>query len=545
MANFSYLVVYLFFLLLLSPLYGYFMAAIFKKETILGEQKIFRYLFSQEPQGQSAKEYLHSLVVFHILGGVFLFCILYFQHLLPGNPLRVPGMSWHLSLNTMVSFITNTNWQAYSGESQLSYLSQYLGLAPQNFYSAAVGISVLCFVGRALDSSRGKEFGNFWVDLYRSTFYILLPLAILLTMVLVSQGVVQSFQPPIESIGLDGTAQTIPLGPAASQISIKQIGTNGGGYFGVNSAHPLENPTALTNFLESFAILFLPAACVFLYGKLIGSFKHAWVIFFVMLSFLLIGFGIITFNEMNVPGSWEGKESRFSIIESSFWMSATTAASNGSVNSMHDSYSPLAGSVAIFQMMIGEVIFGGVGTGMYGMFLFIILTVFLSGLMTGRTPEIFGKKIGSYEMKWSLFGILAPSFCILVGSAVSSLFESGYSAKGPHALSQILYAFSSASGNNGSAFAGFAADSLWGNLSLAVCMLVGRFSVIFSVVFVAASLGQKITSVSVEGSFRTDTILFGILLFSVLLLVCGLAFFPIFALGPILEHITLGLGKVF
>ncbi|GBF50090.1 potassium-transporting ATPase A chain [Leptospira ryugenii] len=521
------------------------MAFVFKKESIWGERKVFSYLFSGSPMGQSANEYLRSLLVFHGLGGIILFGILMFQDRLPLNPLHLNGLSWHLALNTTISFITNTNWQAYSGESQLSYFSQTLGLAPQNFYSAAVGISVLCFVGRGLSSSQTNEFGNFWVDLYRATFYILLPLSILLALVLVSQGVVQSFDAPIQSIGLDGFKQTIPLGPAASQISIKQLGTNGGGFFGVNSAHPFENPTAISNFLESFSILFLPAASIFLFGKLVGSFKHAWVIFFVMLTFLFIGYAIVYSSEVNTAGIWEGKETRFSWIESTFWMSATTAASNGSVNAMHDSFSPLAGSIALFQMMIGEVIFGGVGTGMYGMFLFIVLTVFLSGLMTGRTPELFGKKIGSFEMKWTLFGILAPSVCILIGSAISTFFESGYSAKGPHALSQILYAYSSASGNNGSAFAGFAADSIWGNLSLGVCMLVGRFSVIASSIYVAASLGKKITAKSTEGSFRTDTILFGILLFSILILVCGLTFFPFLTLGPILEHFLLGAGKFF
>ncbi|EMJ86886.1 potassium-transporting ATPase subunit KdpA [Leptospira meyeri] len=532
-------------LVLLSPFVGYYMAIVLNAKRLPLESLFQRFLFSGDPPSQTPKQYLKSMLAFHLFGAGILFLILRYQNLLPKNPLKLVGMNWDLALNTTISFITNTNWQAYSGESQLSYFSQMVGLTPQNFLSAGVGISVLMFVSRSIVSSKETKFGNFWLDLFRSTFYILLPISIVVAILLVSQGVVQSFQDPLQIVGLGGQNQTIPFGPAASQISIKQIGTNGGGFFGVNSAHPFENPTPISNFIQMFSILFLPASCVFLYGKITNSFRHAWVVFFVMLVFFILGFVGIFYSEWNHSGFWEGKETRFTLTESTLWMSSTTAASNGSVNSMHDSYSPLAGGIAIFQMMLGEIIFGGVGTGMYGMVLFLILTVFLSGLMTGRTPEYFGKKIGSYEIKWTLFGILAPTACILIGTMVTIFLESGYSAKGPHALSQILYAYSSAAGNNGSAFAGFGADNLWGNLSLGLSMLIGRFSVIYAVVLVSGSLGGKVTTLSSEGNFRLDTVLFGVLTFSVILIVCGLSFFPVLALGPILEHLLVGKGLFF
>ncbi|EMY69917.1 potassium-transporting ATPase subunit KdpA [Leptospira vanthielii] len=532
-------------LILVSPFVGYYMAFVLNAKVLPLESTFRRFLYSGEPPSQTPKQYLNSMVVFHLFGGGILFLILRYQNFLPMNSLGIPGMDWDLALNTTISFVTNTNWQAYSGESQLSTFSQMVGLTPQNFLSAGVGISILTFVSRSIVASSALKFGNFWQDLFRSTFYILLPISFFVAILLVGQGVIQSFQEPIQTLGFDGQPQTIPMGPAASQIAIKQIGTNGGGFFGVNSAHPFENPTPISNFIQMFSILFLPASCVFLYGKITNSFRHAWVIFFVMLAFFILGFVGVFYSEWSHPGFWEGKETRFTLTESTLWLSSTTAASNGSVNSMHDSYSPLAGGVAIFQMMLGEIIFGGVGTGMYGMFLFLILTVFLSGLMTGRTPEYFGKKIGSYEIKWTLFGILAPTICILVGTTMTIFLESGYNAKGPHALSQILYAYSSAAGNNGSAFAGFSADTIWGNLSLGFSMLVGRFSVIYAVVLVAGSLGGKVTTKSTDGNFKLDTLLFGILVFSVILIVCGLSFFPVLALGPILEQLLIGKGIFF
>ncbi|TGL63924.1 potassium-transporting ATPase subunit A [Leptospira ognonensis] len=540
-----YFPVYFGFLILLSPLFGYFMAYLLNAKSLPGESWILSFLFSGAPKEQTSKEYLKSLFTFHLLLGVFSFLILRFQNRLPLNPIHLPGMNWDLALNTCISFLTNTNWQAYSGESQLSYFSQMVGLAPLNFLSAGVGLSVLMFVGRAISASSESVFGNFWRDLYRSVFYILLPLSVIIAFLLVGEGVVQTFLDPVVINGISGNVQTIPLGPVASQVAIKQLGTNGGGFYGVNSAHPLENPTPISNFIQLFAILLLPGSCVFLYGKLVGSFRHAWTIFFVMLLSITLAFTGAYLSENTGASAWEGKETRFNLVESTLWMTATTAASNGSVNSMHDSFSPLAGGIGLFQIMLGEVIFGGVGAGMYGMFLFLILTVFLSGLMTGRTPEYLGKKIGKFEIKWTLVGILAPTFCILIGTVVSIFLKSGYSAHGPHALSQILYAFSSASNNNGSAFAGFSADTLWGNLSLGFSMLIGRFVVIASVIFVSSSLGKKIKAEASEGNFKTDTALFGILLLSILLLVCGLSFFPVIVLGPIFEHILMLNGDLF
>ncbi|MDZ4726614.1 MAG: potassium-transporting ATPase subunit KdpA [Leptospira sp.] len=540
-----YLVIYFGLLIVISPFLGYFMAFILNANELPAERLVFNFLSSWKPKSQNPKEYLTSIFVFHFIIGGILFLILFFQNYLPLNPLKLKGMNWDLALNTSISFLTNTNWQAYSGESQLSLFSQMVGLTPLNFLSAGVGISVLLFMGRAVFASKEIEFGNFWTDLFRSVFYILLPLSIIVSIMLVGEGVVQTFVSPIIIENPNGLITEIPLGPVASQVAIKQLGTNGGGFYGVNSAHPFENPSPISNFIQLFSILLIPGACVFLYGKLVGSFRHAWTIFFVMLSVILIAFAGVYIFENSSPAFWEGKETRFNLTESTLWLTATTAASNGSVNSMHDSYSPLAGGIGLFQMMLGEVIFGGVGAGMYGMFLFLILTVFLSGLMTGRTPEYLGKKIGSYEIKWTLFGILTPTVCILLGTMGTIYLNTGYTAKGPHALSQILYAFGSASNNNGSAFAGFAADSLWGNLTLGFCMLVGRFSVIISVILVSANLGNKIKTASSEGSFRTDTILFGTLLFFIIVIVCGLSFFPVLALGPILEHILMLNGNLF
>ncbi len=545
MHEFLYVFIYFGLLIISSPLCGYFVAYLLSAKILPGERLILSFLFSGSPREQTYKEYLKSLFVFHLIIGFLLFLILLFQNRLPLNPLHIPGMKWDLALNTSISFLTNTNWQSYSGESQLSYFSQMVGLTPLNFLSAGVGISVLMFVGRAISSSNESVFGNFWRDLYRSVFYILFPLSFVIGILLVGEGVVQTFSNPISLIGLNGSEQVVPLGPVASQVAIKQLGTNGGGYYGVNSAHPLENPTPLSNFIQLFSILFLPGACVFLYGKLVGSFRHAWTIFFVMFLAITLAFSGVYIAENTGSSAWEGKETRFNLVESTLWMTATTAASNGSVNSMHDSYSPLAGGIGLFQIMLGEVVFGGVGAGMYGMFLFLILTVFLSGLMTGRTPEYLGKKIGKYEIKWTLVGILTPTVCILLGTVGSILLKSGYSANGPHALSQTLYAFSSASNNNGSAFAGFAADTLWGNLSLGFSMLMGRFVVIVSVILVSASLGNKIKAETSEGNFKTDTALFGFLLFFILILVCGLSFFPVLALGPILEHILMLDGGLF
>jgi K+-transporting ATPase ATPase A chain len=473
-------------------------------------------------------------LLFNFFGFIIIFTLLILQGFLPLNPQNLPGTSWHLSLNTAVSFMTNTNWQSYSGETTLSYLVQMLGLTVQNFLSAATGMAVFVALMRGLTRKTTTDLGNFWVDMTRSIVYILLPLSIFLAVILAGQGVVQSFSPYVKATTLQGAEQTIPLGPAASQIAIKQLGTNGGGFFGVNSAHPFENPTPFSNFLQMLAILLIPAALTFTYGRFAGSNRKGWTIFIVMSVLFAIGLFTSLYSEygdnpaMNISGSMEGKETRFGIANSVLWSVATTSASNGSVNAMHDSLSPISGMVAMFNMMLGEVIFGGVGAGLYGMIIFVILTVFISGLMVGRTPEFLGKKVEAHEVKMAIIAVLAPSLVILLFSAwacISPAGLKGLNCSGPHGLSEILYAFSSAGGNNGSAFAGLGTNTVFYNVNLAVGMLIGRFGVIIPVMAIAGTMaGKKITPPS-SGTFRTDTWIFGILLTGVILIVGGLTFF--------------------
>lgn len=548
-----YLVSYFGLLIILAPLLGVFLAWVLERENQnksmpdIVERWILQFIGITPNESMQKRDYWTGLLLFHFLGASILFSILIFQKMIFWNPLGVENMTWHLAFNTTISFITNTNWQAYSGESQLSYFSQCFGLTTQNFLSAAVGIQVLTVVSRSFSAKKEAPIGNLWRDLYRIIFYVLLPLSILLAIALMGEGVVQSFASPISLIE-NGTEKMIPLGPAASQIAIKQLGTNGGGFFGVNSAHPFENPTPLSNFLQLFSILLIPASCVFLFGKIIGNLKHSWIIFFVMLTFIFISYGVVSYSEAKNPQFFEGKEIRFSKVESGLWLVATTAASNGSVNSMHDSYSPLSGMVAMTQMFIGEVIFGGVGAGMYGMVLFMVLTVFLCGLMTGKTPEYLGRKIQKTEITWALIGIFVPTISILIGVSNSLMFDiakESINAKGPHALSQIVYAFTSASQNNGSAFAGFGADTIFMNLALSICMLLGRFSVMISVLMVGFSFREKTRAYGDPGNFEGDTVLFGILVFTIITIVAGLSFFPILAVGPVLEELLMRAGRVF
>jgi K+-transporting ATPase ATPase A chain len=429
-----------------------------------------------------------------------------------------------------------------------------LGLTVQNFVSAATGVAVLLALIRGLSRPTQTGIGNFWVDLVQTTLYVLLPLSIILAVVLINQGVVQTFAPYGTIVTLEGQAQTVPLGPVASQIAIKQLGTNGGGFFNANGAHPFENPTPLTNFLQMLSILLLPAALTITFGQLVGSARQGWVIFAAM--FTLFGLGLVValwaesgFNPvLGVAGSLEGKETRFGLANSVLWTVATTSASNGSVNAMHSSLSPLAGLVAVWNIMLGEVVFGGVGAGLYGMLLFVILTVFMAGLMVGRTPEYLGKKIEAREVKMAMLGILTPSAVILLFSAVAVLTEAGRAGpahRGPHGLTEILYAFASAGGNNGSAFAGLNANTIFYNLMLGMAMLIGRFSVIIPVLAVAGSMaGKKIIPRS-GGTFPTDTPLFAGLLVAVVLIVGALTFFPVLSLGPIVEHLLMQAGRLF
>ncbi|TGK20318.1 potassium-transporting ATPase subunit KdpA [Leptospira stimsonii] len=548
--------IFLFSIVILSPLLGAWLFQVFHAPGTPRIEAGFYKICGIDPKkNMDWKEYAASLLIFNLLGFLTLFGILLFQNILPMNPENVNGLNPFLAFNTAVSFVTNTNWQAYSGEAALSYFSQSIGLTAQNFLSAATGLCVLLALARGLSSNAKSNLGNFWRDLIRGTIYILLPLSFLLALALVSTGVVQTFSEYLTATTLEGNPQTIPLGPAASQIAIKQLGTNGGGFFGVNSAHPFENPTPISNFLQMLSILLLPGACVFLYGRIIGNVKHAWVIFSVMVTIFCIGVLTVWSSESSFQplsgtnGFWEGKETRFGILNSALWEVATTVASNGSVNSMHDSFSPIGGLVGMLNIQIGEVIFGGVGAGMYGMVLFILLTVFLSGIMVGRSPEYMGKKIEKKEIQMSILGILLPSTVILLFTAIAVSLPQGIASlsnKGPHGLSEILYAFSSGAGNNGSAFAGLAVDTPFYNSMLGIAMLIGRFGVILPVLAIAgSSASKKRSEVISEGSFSTDGGTFYILLLSVIIIVGALTFFPALTIGPILEHFLMLQGRTF
>ena len=497
------------------------------------------------------KSYTFSLLIFNLTGFVFVFLIQLLQAHLPLNPANLSNVSWHSAFNTAVSFMTNTNWQGYAGETTLSYFVQMIGLTVQNFVSAATGIAVLLALIRGISRNTTEKLGNFWTDLTRSTLYLLLPLSILFAIVLVGQGVVQNFKPYETVQTLQGAQQVIPMGPAASQIVIKQIGTNGGGFFNTNSSHPFENPTPLSNFLEMLAILLIPAALTYTYGKMVGSTRQGWTIFIAMLILFVAGLSISLYAEYSAnPGFgnlhlMEGKETRFGITNSILWSTATTSASNGSVNAMHDSLSPIAGMIAMINIMLGEIIFGGVGAGLYGMVIFIILTVFIAGLMVGRSPEYLGKKIEAFEVQMAIIAVLAPNLVIQLFSAWASVSSYGLSSlnnAGPHGFSEILYAYSSAAGNNGSAFAGLNANTVFYNLTLGIGMLIGRFGVIIPVLAIAGNMaGKKITPLS-AGTFRTDNWLFIGLLIGVILIVGGLTHFPALSLGPIIEHLHFNSG---
>jgi potassium-transporting ATPase potassium-binding subunit len=555
------LIIFLLVLVSLAPLLGKYMAKVFMGEPhllkpVFGwlEKIVYRLTGTDSNEEMSWKTYLYGVLLFNLFGMIFLFLLQMFQAYLPLNTENLPSVSWHLSFNTAASFVTNTNWQSYSGENTMSYLVQMLGLTVQNFVSAGTGIAVSLALIRGLTRTTTDALGSFWVDLTRSVLYVLLPLAIVLTLLLVGQGAVQSFSHYIRATTLQGTEQIIPLGPAASQIAIKQLGTNGGGFFGANSSHPFENPTPLSNFLEMFALLIISAGLVFTYGHYAKSKRQAWAVFITMFVLLAIGLGISLLSEyshnnvFNMSGGMEGKETRFGVANSILFSVVTTATSCGAVNSVHDSLSPLSGMVAMFNMMLGEIIFGGVGSGLYGIIIFILLTVFIAGLMVGRTPEFLGKKVEAYEMKMTILAILAPSVVIKIFSAVACSVPAELSTltnAGPHGLSEILYAFSSAAGNNGSAFGGLGTNTVFYNLMLASGMIIGRFGIIAPVMAIAGSMARKkITPVS-SGTFRTDNWLFVMLLISIILIVGGLTFFPPLTLGPIVEHFLMNLGVAF
>ena len=556
-----YVVSYLSLIAVATPLLGSWMCRAFSGEpywlsTVSGriEMIIYRVCGISPQEEMHWKDYLAALLIFNALGFSAVFLLQLFQAYLPLNPAGLAGVPWPLAFNTAVSFMTNTNWQAYSGEATLSYLVQMLGLTVQNFLSAATGIAVFLALTRGITGKSSTSLGNFWVDLTRATVHILLPLSCLLAVALIAQGVVQTFAPYVTATTLEGAKQVISLGPAASQIAIKQLGTNGGGFFGVNSAHPFENPTALTNFLEALAILLLPAALTYSFGRMTGNVKQGWCLFAAMTVLFLGGLSIGLWAEyqpnhgLGLPTSLEGKELRFGTASSVLWSVATTAASNGSVNAMHSSMAPLTGLVQMFNIMLGEVVFGGVGAGLYGILIFVILTVFIAGLMVGRTPEYLGKKIEKREIIWAVVAVILPSAMILCGTAITCLVPDALASRantGPHGFSEMLYAWTSASGNNGSAFAGLNANTNFYNIGLGLAMLMGRFGVIIPALAIAGSMaGKKISPLS-PGTFPTDGGTFVMLLIGVIVIVGGLTFLPALTLGPVLAHFLTIQGRLF
>jgi len=558
MNYFDYLqiVVYLGLLVALTPLIGNYMYKVFDNRPFKAkgmfswlEKGIYRVIGVKQESQMDWKQYAFALLSFNLLGFLFVFVIQLIQAVLPLNPQHLGNVNWALAFNTAISFMTNTNWQSYAGETTLSYFTQLTGLTVQNFVSAATGFGVALVLIRGIRNRLSTELGNFYVDLTRSVVYILLPLSILFSVFLMGQGVVQNLGEYKIITTVENVQQVIPQGPAASQISIKQIGTNGGGFFNANSAHPFENPTPLTNFLEMLAILLLPASFVYCFGKMIGSVKQGWYIYLTMFILFMAGLAISLYSEYHFAGGvFEGKEMRFGTVNSIIWETATTAASSGSINAMHSSLSPLSGFIALFNMMLGEIIFGGVGAGLYGILIFVILTVFIAGLMVGRTPEYLGKKIEAFEVKMAIMAVIAPSFIILVFTAIACMTNAGLgslSAKGPHGFTEMLYAFTSAAANNGSAFAGLNANTNFYNLMIGVGMLVGRFGVIIPVLAIAGSLSMKKVVPVSSGTFRTDNLTFVFLLIAVILIVGALTFFPALSLGPIVEHLLMITGKTF
>ena len=559
--DFLQIIIFLGLLIGLTPILGNFMYKVFTGEKHLLsapldwlERLTYKLVGVDANEETNWKSYAFGLLTFNLIGFLFVFFLQLTQAYLPLNPANLPNVSWHSAFNTAVSFMTNTNWQGYGGETTLSYSVQMLALTVQNFVSAATGIAVLLALTKGLSRKTTDKLGNFWVDLTRSTLYVLLPLSIVFAVFLVGQGVIQNFDTYQTAHTLQGTTQVIPMGPVASQEAIKQLGTNGGGFFNANSAHPFENPTPLSNLLEMLAILLIPAGLTFTYGKMVGSKKQGWTIFIVMMILLLGGLAISLYGEYSAnpifghSALMEGKETRFGITNSVIWSTSTSAASNGSVIAMHDSLSPFAGMVAMINIMLGEIVFGGVGAGIYGMVVFIILTVFIAGLMVGRTPEYLGKKVEAFEITMAIIANLATSFVILLftaWAAVSAVGLSSLNNAGPHGFSEILYAFSSAAGNNGSAFAGLNANTVFYNVLLGLGMLIGRFGVIIPILAIAGSMAKKKITPPSAGTFQTDNWLFVSLLIGVIIIVGGLTYFPALSLGPIVEHLLMNHGITF
>ena len=553
-------------LLVVKPL-GIYMAQVFEGQRtllspVLGPVERMFYAASgiDDKKEQTWLGYTLAMLAFSIAAFVMLYGILRLQGLLPLNPQGFAGLAPDLAFNTAVSFVTNTNWQAYSGETTMSHLSQMAGLTVQNFLSAAVGMALAIALTRAFARSSASTLGNFWVDLTRATLYVLLPIATIIAIAFVAMGLPQTLAGSVAAATLEGASQTIAMGPMASQEAIKQLGTNGGGFFNANAAHPFENPSALSNFLNIFAMLSVTSALVYTFGQMVGNRRQGWAILSAIAVLLVTGIGLVYWAETSgnpilatlgidpSMGSMEGKEVRFGQALTALYAAVTTGISDGGVNGMHGSLTALGGLVPMFLIQLGEILPGGVGSGLYGMLVFCILSVFVAGLMVGRTPEFLGKKIEAREMKFAMLAVLILPLAILGFTAVSALLPFAVSSianPGPHGLSEILYAYSSAAGNNGSAFAGLSANTPWFNTTLGIAMLLGRFAYVVPVMAIAGSLARKVKAPASSGTFPTNRPLFVGLLIGVILILGGLQFFPALALGPIVEHFLMLAGQTF
>ena len=559
------IVIFCAIIIALTPFIGDYMTRVFNGErTWLSfalrpvEGAIYWAAGVDEKKEQGWLSYTVGMLLFHVVGALMLYAILRLQGLLPFNPAGMGPVAPDLSFNTAISFITNTNWQNYGGESTMSYLSQMLALAHQNFLSAATGIVLAVVLIRGFARHSMKTVGNFWVDITRCTLYILLPICVVYTLFLVWQGIPQTLGGYVDATTLEGAKQTIAVGPVASQVAIKMLGTNGGGFFNVNAAHPFENPTALSNFIQMLSIFVLGAGLTNVFGRMVGNQRQGWAIFSVMGVLFLVGVLVCYWAEANgtnlltslglTGGNMEGKEVRFGVVASALFAVITTAASCGAVNAMHDSFTALGGMIPLINMQLGEIIIGGVGAGLYGMLLFVVIAIFVAGLMVGRTPEYIGKKIESKEVKMAMLAILVLPLMYLGWTAVAAVVPFGVSQlgnAGPHGFSEMLYLFTSSTANNGSAFGGITGNTLFYNLTGAMSMMVGRFWMIIPAMAIAGSLAAKKSVPASAGTFPTTGGLFVGLVVGTILIVGGLTFFPALALGPIVEHIAMTAGQLF
>jgi K+-transporting ATPase ATPase A chain len=549
---------------LIKPLGGYMTRVFAGERTLLSpvlgpvERGLYRIAGTSERDEQHWTTYTASMLLFNFVGFIALYSLLRFQDVLPYNPMGMAAVGPELAFNTAASFVSNTNWQNYGGESTMSYLTQMMGLSVQNFVSAATGIAIAIALIRGFSRASGKAIGNFWVDMTRSVLYILLPICIVLTIVFVYLGMPQTFGASVTATTLEGAQQTIAMGPVASQMAIKMLGTNGGGFFNANSAHPFENPDAIANLIQMVAIFAIGAALTNVFGRMVGDQRQGWAIFAAMGTLFMAGVIVCYWAEaagnplvhaLGLPGgNMEGKEVRFGIVLSSLFAVVTTAASCGAVIAMHDSFTALGGMIPMINMQLGEVVIGGVGAGLYTMLLFVIIAVFVAGLMVGRTPEYLGKKIEGKEVKMAMLAILVSPALMLIFTAIAVVMPSSVASianAGPHGFSEILYAYTSAAANNGSAFGGLTGNTPWYNVTLALAMLGGRFLLIIPMLAMAGSLVTKKAAPSSAGTFPTHGPLFVALLLGVVLIMVGLEFFPALALGPIVEHLAIGVGQSF